>query len=76
MTHPMFSILKQLDKNNIYYSLSRLRDDSIMITITIVGARIELDAFEDGHFEYSIFTGNEDVSRDMQYIINLINEEK
>ena len=43
--------------------LDHLREDSIMVSFTLVGMRIELDFFED-HVEFSFFKGNEDVETD------------
>ncbi|OQP83181.1 hypothetical protein BTR14_22725 [Rhizobium rhizosphaerae] len=59
--HPLFELLAHLDLNHIHYSLSRTRPDSIGIFVTLVARRIEIFVFEDGHFEYSVFAGSEDV---------------
>jgi hypothetical protein len=52
--------LVYLDDQRIHYALSRHRDDSVMVTFTVVGARVEVDFFDD-HIEFSAFTGSEDV---------------
>jgi hypothetical protein len=41
--------------------LARNREDSILVTLTLVGERIEVDVFDDGHMEVSRFPGSEDV---------------
>lgn len=41
--------------------LSRHRPDSVLVSMTLVGERVEVDVFDDGHFEVSRFKGNEDV---------------
>ncbi|KER72721.1 hypothetical protein HR51_08920 [Burkholderia cepacia] len=43
------------------YALSRHRPDTILVSVTVVGQRIEIDVFDDGHMEVSRFVGNEDV---------------
>lgn len=63
--------LDWLDKNKVYYSLSKLRDDAVMATIHIVGARIEVEFFKD-HIEYSVFSGDESVHDGVPELIAMI----
>ncbi len=60
-THPLFDLLKRLDAGRHQYSISRHRSDSIMVSVTFVGERTEIDVFEDGRMEVSRFPGTEDV---------------
>jgi hypothetical protein len=41
-----------------------------MVTLALVGKRIEVDFFED-HVEYSIFTGDESVEDDVDKLLAL-----
>jgi hypothetical protein len=68
----IFAFCKRLDERKQYYTLSRTRDDAIVVTITIVGGRIEVDFFEDGHLEYSIFKGDESVLDDIDELMSFI----
>jgi len=68
----LFSFLRALDKEHIYYALSRTRDDTVMATITQVGYRVEVDFFEDGHIEYSVFTGDEGVTDDLERLKQIL----
>ena len=43
-----------------------------MITVTVVGERLEIDVFEDGHVEFSRFMGNEGVESDETLLNGLI----
>jgi hypothetical protein len=61
VTSPIFGILRLFDEAGIRYMLNRYRDDTIDVHATLVGERIELSIFEDGHVEMSRFFGNEDV---------------
>ncbi|MGE7413744.1 hypothetical protein [Methylobacterium tarhaniae] len=54
-----------LERERIHYHRDRHRDDSIMVTATLVGERIEIDVFEDGHIEYSRFHESKDVEDDV-----------
>ena len=60
-THSLFELLQRLDAGRYHYTLSRHRPDSVMVTVTFVGERTEIDIFEDGHMEVSRFLGTEDV---------------
>ena len=74
MISNLFGLLSFLDKKKLYYVLSRTSDDCVLVTVTIVGARIEIYCFED-HIEFSLFRGNEDVSRDVEKLIEILENE-
>ena len=61
MTHPLFQLLAKLENAKISFGLSRNRPDTILVSLTVVGQRIEIDVFDDGHMEVSTFVGREDV---------------
>lgn len=74
MTHELYRVIRLLEQERVHYRLDRHRDDAIMITATLVGQRIEIDVFEDGHIEYSRFSGNEDVEDDVPLLEALLRE--
>ena len=61
IAHELFQLLNLLDKQRLSFNLNRYQPDSITVTVTLVGERIEIDVFEDGHIEYSCFKGDESV---------------
>lgn len=61
MSHPLFNLLLKLEAAKIHFILGRYRDDTITVSMTLVGERVEVDVFDDGHMEISRFVGNEDV---------------
>ena len=67
----LLSFLNYLGKERIHYRLDHLREDSIMVSFTLVGARIELDFFEDQD-ECRCFTGNDHVETDTGLLADLI----
>lgn len=67
----LIPFLSFLDKRKIFYWLSHDRPESIMVEITRVGKRIEVDFFDD-HIEYSVFEGNEDVLDDQEKLFRMI----
>lgn len=74
MAHELYRMMRLLEEAKIYFRLDRHRSDSVMITATVVGQRIEIDVFEDGHVEYSLFQGNEDVEDDIPALEALIRQ--
>ena len=75
MIHPLYELLKWLDESNIHYTLSRHRADTIMVTISFVGERVETEVFDDGHMEVARFLGTEDIIGDKELIYRLIDRE-
>jgi hypothetical protein len=61
----LYRLLTDLDDARIHYTLERTRVDSVRVNVTVVGARVEIDVFEDGHIEVSEFRGAEDVIVDV-----------
>lgn len=74
MTHPLFKLLNRLDAAKYHYSISRHRSDTVLIRVTFVGERVEIDVFDDGHMEVSRFPGAEDVLGGEELIYELIKE--
>jgi hypothetical protein len=70
--HPLFELLQRLDTGRHHYTLSRHRPDCILVTVTFVGERVEIDVFEDGHMELSRFLGTEDILGGAEVIWQLI----
>jgi len=65
--------LDYLDSINVFYRIEKCRYEAIMVTFTVIRARIELEFFDD-HIEYSVFRGSEDVSDDDREIFRIISD--
>ena len=74
MSHELYRMIRLLERERVHYRLDRHRDDSVMITATVVGERVEIDVLEDGHVECSRFRGNEDVEGDVPALEALLRE--
>lgn len=59
-TGSILEFLSFLKERNLFYTIDQRRGDSIMISVTSVGHRIEIDIRDDG-VEYSVFKGSEEV---------------
>jgi len=73
-SHSLFSLLRRLEDAKIHFTLARHREDTVLVTMTLVGERVEVDVFADGHMEVSRFPGNEDVVGDAELVQRLIDE--
>ncbi|MGL4497044.1 MAG: hypothetical protein ACRCXM_06795 [Beijerinckiaceae bacterium] len=74
----LLEFLEYLQRRKIWYTLAHLRNDSIMVTFTLVGYRVEVDFFDSG-VEFSIFTGSEDVfteEADLFALIDRVREDE
>ena len=72
MTHTLFRLLNLLDRHRLHYRIDRDRPDAVRLTVTVAGERLEVDVFEDGHTEYSRFTGYENVEEDSDLIEEIL----
>jgi hypothetical protein len=72
MNHPLYNLLNELEAARIHFQLARYRPDSVLVTLTLVGERVEVDVFEDGHMEVSRFLGNEDIVGGQELVSQII----
>jgi hypothetical protein len=76
VTHPLFDLLAELDASRVHYAISRHRAESVMVTATFVGERVEATVFEDGHMEVSRFAGDESVQGGADLVHQLIAQDR
>ena len=69
----MLDFLNSLTEKGIHFYLEQNAPDSVRVTMTLLGVRIEVVFFAD-HMEFSYFKGNEDVSRDETLLQDLIRQ--
>lgn len=75
LSHTLYRILGLLDEQRLWYRMDRHRADTVMITVTVVGERLEIDVFEDGHVEFSRFKGDEGVVSDPEQLDRIIRQQ-
>nr|WKF59725.1 hypothetical protein HUO10_004236 [Paraburkholderia busanensis] len=73
MSHALYDLLEELDSRRLYYTLSKHRADSVLVSLTLPGKRIEIDVFKDGSLEMSQFAGDESVIDDSDEILRIVN---
>jgi hypothetical protein len=76
MSHQLYQLLSRLEDAKIHYTLARYRQETILVTLTLVGERVEVDVFEDGHIEVSRFSGNENIVGGVDLVERLIDENR
>ncbi|MGP8473896.1 hypothetical protein [Burkholderia sp. PR2] len=72
--HPLYELLNRLEDRKIYYSLSRHRSDTVLVSITLPGLRIEVDVFADGNMDVCRFSGTEEVEGFSDLIYEIISK--
>ena len=55
------TFLNQLEQQNINYQISHHRDEAVMITVSIVGERWEIEFLENGDIEVEKFISNGEI---------------
>jgi hypothetical protein len=76
MSHPLYSLLRRLENAHIHFAIGRYRQDTVLVSITLVGERVEVDVFEDGHMEVSRFVGDESIVGDEELVEAMIEHNK
>jgi hypothetical protein len=72
----LFDLLEKLDDAKIHYTLSRNRPDTVLVSVTVVGMRIEIDVFRDGHTEVCVFSGSEEELGDVGLLDEIIHNNR
>ena len=58
--HPLYRILAELEAAKIHFTLTRVRDETVMIEAHVPGRHYEIEVFADGQIEVEVYksTGN------------------
>jgi hypothetical protein len=73
MSSAVFRTMRMLEDARLHYSIERTRSDSIRLSVTMVGQRVEIEIFEDDHIEISRFLGDETVEGGSEVLEKLLN---
>lgn len=62
MASPIFEICRMLDAANVRYFIQREPGaGTLLLSVSFVGERVEIDVFENDHIEISRFRGDESI---------------
>ena len=75
MSSALFDTIRALEKAHLHFFIGRTRPDSVRLSVTMVGARMEIDIFEDNHLEISRFHGDESVEGGRELLTDIHNNE-
>ena len=72
MASAVFKTIRMLEEARLHFFIERTRPDSIRLSVTMVGERVEIDIFEDDHLEISQFFGDEKVEGGMDLLMTML----
>jgi hypothetical protein len=72
MSSAVFDTIRLLEDARLHFFIERTRPDSLRLSVTMVGERIEIDIFEDDHLEVSRFRGDESIEGGKDLLVDLL----
>jgi hypothetical protein len=72
MASAIFTTIRMLEEARLHFFIERTRPDSIRLSVTMIGERVEIDIFEDNHLEISRFCGDEKVEGGMDLLVGIL----
>ncbi len=72
MSSAVFDTIKLLESARLHFFIERTRPDTIRLSVTMVGQRVEIDIFEDDHLEISRFLGDESIEGGEELLEHLL----
>ncbi|MGH6834944.1 MAG: hypothetical protein ACREC9_05175 [Methylocella sp.] len=72
MSSTLFDTIKALENAHLHFFIERTGPDSVMLSVTMVGVRMEIDIFEDDHMEISRFYGDESVEGGKELLADIL----
>ena|SRR5437764_14539277 len=72
VSNAVFDTIRLLERAHIAFDIKRTRPDALTVVAAIVGARIEIDIFEDDHIEISRFRGDEAIEGGRELLLEIV----
>jgi hypothetical protein len=72
MSSAVFETMRLLEAAGFHFYIERTRPDTIRLSVTMGGERLEIDIFEDDHLEISRFRGDEGVEGGKELLLQLL----
>ncbi|VTZ50469.1 conserved hypothetical protein [Methylocella tundrae] len=76
MSSAVFETMKALEAARLHFFIMRTRPDTITLSVTLVGERMEIDIFEDDHLEISRFRGDESIEGGKELLTQILRDEQ
>jgi hypothetical protein len=68
----IFNTIKAIEEANLHFFIERTRPDTVRLSVSLVGERIEIDIFEDDHLEISRFRGDESIEGGKELLAQIL----
>jgi hypothetical protein len=68
----IFNTIKAIEEANLHFYIERTSPDTVRLSVTLVGERIEIDIFEDDHLEISRFRGDESIEGGKELLAQIL----
>ena len=75
MSSAIFKTINALEDAKLHFFIERTRPDTIRLSVTLVGERIEIDIFEDDHLEISRFRGDESIEGGAELLAQILEDQ-
>jgi hypothetical protein len=74
MSSAVFDTMRLLEDAGLHFFIERTRPDTIRLSVTMVGERVEIDISEDDHLEISRFRGDESIEGGKDLLLDLLKQ--
>ena len=72
MSSAIFNTIKAIEDAGLHFYIERTRPDTVRLSVTLVGERIEIDIFVDDHLEISRFRGDESIEGGKELLAQIL----
>ena len=76
MSSAVFATIKALEAAHVHFFIERTRPDTITLTATFVGERMEIDIFDDDHIEISRFRGDKSIEGGVELLAAILRDNR
>ncbi|MGH6796436.1 MAG: hypothetical protein ACREDD_12815 [Methylocella sp.] len=76
MSSAIFDTIKAIEDANLHFYIERTRPDTVRLSVTLVGERIEIDIFDDDHLEISRFRGDESIEGGKELLVQIVKAQR
>lgn len=70
----LFRFLDDLEERNIFYKLSRVRPEALLVELAVPGERWEIEFFADGNLDVEVFRNSEGKIGGEEMLASFLNE--
>ena len=76
MSSKLFEVMKLLESRHLPFTIRRATNYDLILTVPLVGKRVEISVDEDDMVDVSVFRGDESVEVGMDAVLKAIAEDE